>query len=215
MTTPKLSILIATLGQREQRFLELIDLLDTQIPDDGSVEVLAYWNNGELPLGEIRQTLVEAARGKYICFIDDDDKVPSYYCAEILKAIKSNVDYVGWRMQLFNNGEKAKPTFHSLEYNDWSEDDDGYYRDVSHLNPVKRRLAKEVSFIMPKGVAEDVPWAKKVRPLLKSEYYIDKPMYFYYHSPQDSHWRGEDISKNYIRPIITKPYFMYCIKQEG
>ena len=211
--SPKLSILIATIGQRQERFLELLEDLDDQMLD--GVEVIAYWNNGELKLGEIRQTLVEAAKGDYICFVDDDDKLPTYYIREILQAIRTKPDYVGWQMQLYTNGEKMKPTFHSLKYNNWSEDDDGYYRDVSHLNPVKRKIAKQVSFITPKGNAEDVPWARQIRPLLSSEVYINKPMYFYRHSTEDSHWRGEGVSnQNYQRPTITKPYFLYCVKGE-
>jgi hypothetical protein len=67
----KLSILIATLGERKDRFTALVDKLVSQANDD--VEIIAYFNNGELPLGDIRQALVDEAVGQYVCFIDDDD----------------------------------------------------------------------------------------------------------------------------------------------
>lgn len=204
----KLSILIATLGQRNQRFLQLIDSIYQQAADD--VEVLAYWNNGEVPLADIRQKLVDEAKGKYLCFIDDDDEIPDYYIEEILNAIEQNPDYVGWRMQLYHNGEKMKPTYHSLRYDNWSEDENGWYRDVSHLNPIKSSIAKQAHYRAVGGSPEDVPWAAKVRPLLNTEIYIDRPMYFYLHSTDDSRWRGDGIIKTgQVKPKIKLPNFRY------
>lgn len=208
---PKLSILIATVGQREERFLNLIEeLLKQAHQHEGEVEILVYWNNGELPMGEIRQKLVEEATGDYICFVDDDDRVPEYYVEAILDAIKDNVDYVGWQMQLYTNGEPAKPTYHSLVYDSWHEDDNGYYRDVSHLNPIRHAIALKVSFETPTGSPEDFIWTKRIAPYLKTEAYIDKIMYFYQHSPSDSIWNGKlEHGKRYIRPSIVDPNFRY------
>ncbi len=64
----KLSILIATLGERKDRFTALVDKLVSQANDD--VEIIAYFNNGELPLGDIRQALVDEAVGQYKSIID-------------------------------------------------------------------------------------------------------------------------------------------------
>ena len=203
----KLSILIATIGQREDRFKQLLEVLRPQMKD---VEILAYWNNGEKPLWEIRQALVEEAKGEYISFIDDDDSVPDYYVEEILKAIAEKPDYVGWRMQLWENGEKAKPTFHSVKYTEWSEDDRGWYRGISHLNPIQRDIALQVSFETIPGEAEDQPWTKKIAPLVKTEAYIDREMYWYIHSTADSVWRGDVKTYNpYDRPIIKLKGFRW------
>ncbi len=204
----KLSILIATLGERKDRFTALVDKLVSQANDD--VEIIAYFNNGELPLGDIRQALVDEAVGQYVCFIDDDDGVPDYYVEMILDATKKKPDYVGWQMQLYHDDVKAKPTYHSLRYDRWSEDENGYYRDISHLNPIRRDIAKKVSFKTEKGVAEDVPWAQKIRSFVGNEVYIDKPMYFYYHRTYDSRWRGEGIEHlDYDRPVINSKHFRY------
>lgn len=208
----KWSILIATIGQRNDRFVVLLDHLMRQVKEYGNdeVEVLAYWNNGELPLARIRQRLVEKARGNYINFIDDDDSIPEYYVKEVLEALKKAPDYVGWRMQAYTNGNKLKPTFHSLKYDKWSEDDDGYYRDVSHLNPIKKQFAIEVPFEHQDGNPEDYNWALRVRPLLKTEVYIDKEMYQYYHVTEDSTWRGDiDKTRTWERPRARYKNFRF------
>lgn len=208
---PKWSILIATVGERNKRFLKLLDRLMSQVAKyKGEIQVLAYWNNAERPLGEIRQALVEEATGEYVSFIDDDDSIPSYYCDKVYENLGK--DYVGWRMQVWHNGTKLKPTFHSIKYPRWYEDDKGYYRNVSHLNPIKRSIALRVSFVA-EGIAEDQPWSIQIAPLVKSENYIPEVMYFYNHSTKDSIWRG-NVSPifNVKRPVIRRKYFAYHSK---
>lgn len=209
---PKWSILICTVGQREERFKQLLKKLMPQVKKyAGEIEVLAYWNNAERPLGEIRQALVEEARGDYISFVDDDDMVPNYYCRKVMEAVQEDVDYVGWRMQLYHNGEKMRPTFHSLRYDRWSEDENGYYRNISHLNPIKREIALKASFVLSeKGVAEDVPWTEKVAPHVKTEAYIEDVMYLYQHTSTDSVWRGDlKPIPELIRPTVRYQYFRW------
>lgn len=171
--------------------------------------MVAYWNNGEKPLGDIRQALVNEARGEYIAFIDDDDQVPEYYCDKIVPLL-DGVDYIGWRMQLWHNGQKLKPTFHSLKYDRWSEDANGFYRNISHLNPIKKSIAEKVTFEIEKGTAEDEPWVRRVAPFVKTENYIEEVMYYYQHSSEDSIWRG-DLEKRvvYNRPEVDFKYFRY------
>lgn len=210
-TKVKWSILICTIGQRNDKFVELLKKLQTQVKEfNGKVEILAYWNNGEKPLWQIRDELVSEARGEYISFIDDDDDVPEYYCIEVMKALETYPDYVGWQMQAYHNGEKLKPTFHSLRYSGWYEDNDKFYRNVSHLNPIKRDIALKESFEVERNIAEDQPWAKRIFPQLKTEVYIDKEMYWYLHTTQDSVWRGDVMKFNkYIRPAIKARYFRW------
>lgn len=206
---PKWSILIATVGERADRFQRLLDALMPQVrKHQGRIEVVAYWNNFERPLGEIRQALVEDAKGEYISFIDDDDMVPEYYCDKVMDALKLDVDYVGWQMQLFNNGERAKPTYHSLSYPTWSEDELGYYRNISHLNPIKKSLALKESFIVQPGLPEDFSWAHRMTEHVCTESYINQEMYFYLHSPDDSIWRGGEV-KELNLPKRRLKYFRY------
>lgn len=205
---PVLSILIATVGEREDRFLQLVKMLLPQVlAHEDDIEVLVYWSNCDVPIAKIRQVLAEEANGDYICFIDDDDSVPDYYCDRIIEAIeRSYPDQIGWVQQLYWDGVKTKPTFHSIQYDGWSEDANGYYRECSHLNPIKREIALQVPFIGYDG-PEDMNWAERVASLVKTEEYIEDCMYFYYYNSADSIWQGGKVpDRNYIRPPLRKPF---------
>ena len=206
---PLLSILIPTVGERSDRFQNLVASLSPQVQAEyGDIEVLVYWNNFERPIAEIRQALIEEAHGQYVCFVDDDDGVPSYYCDKIITALQSRPDYVGWRMQLWMDGQKMKPTFHSIKYDHWSDDAEGYYRDISHLNPIKRSIALQVPFTGHDG-PEDYSWAQLIAPLVKTEEYIEEPMYFYYYNSRDTIWQGGKVpDQSYTRPELGE-HFRY------
>lgn len=214
---PVWSILVATLGQRRSRFKRLVDILAPQLESaNGAVELVAYWNVGEVPLAEIRQTLVDEARGTYISFIDDDDTVPYYFVDEVLRAIESYShsidgypDYVGWQMQTYVDGEPLKPTYHSLHYDHWWDDESGYYRDISHLNPILKRcvLTAGADFRRTQP-PEDVAWTDQLRGHLTAEAYVDRVMYHYHASRTDSTWQpgaGRPAAGVVMMPPIELP----------
>ena len=114
-----------------------------------------------------------------INFIDDDDLVPEDYVATILPLL-DGVDYIGHRIQFYLDGALDRPIFHSLKYHGWTTVGGVHYRDISHVNPMRRELALAVP--MEGGVAEDFRWAANLRAtgLVKTEHYIDRAMYLYY-----------------------------------
>lgn len=207
---PTWTILVATLGQRAARFERLLAVLLPQVERHGDdVTVCAYYNHGERPLGEVRQALVEHATSAYVSFVDDDDELPEYHVDEVLSRLDGEVDYVGWRMQTYVDGRPLKPTFHSIRYTRWFDDARGYYRDVSHLNPIRRDVALRADFRRG-SPPEDVSWADQVRPHVRSEAYVDRVMYHYRSSPNDSTWRGDGIARVVDgRPIVNHPNFSY------
>lgn len=215
---PVWSILVATLGQRRGKFKRLVDVLAPQLEQhNGAVELVAYWNVGEVPLSVIRQSLVDDARGTYISFIDDDDLVPYYFTDEVLAAIETfqthnhmtYPDYVGWQMQAYVDGEPLKPTFHSLRYDHWWDDDAGFYRDISHLNPIRKEKVSEAGADFQRTAPpEDVAWSDQLRGHLQTEAYVDRVMYHYHASPADSTWRpgaGRPKPGEMVMPPIELP----------
>lgn len=225
---PVWSILVATLGQRRTRFKRLVDVLAPQLAQhNGAVELVAYWNVGEVPINVIRQALVDDARGAYISFIDDDDLVPYYYTDEVIDAIARYhvahdryVDYVGWQMQTYIDGEPLKPTFHSLRYDRWWDDAAGYYRDISHLNPIRLGCVLDAGADFRKvDLPEDVNWSAQLRGHVRTEEYIDRVMYQYQASTSDSTWQpgaGRPKPGEVVMPPIELPSkFMRYHQYEG
>jgi hypothetical protein len=179
------------------------------------VRVLAWRNIGRPHLGELRdRMLAYADASEYVSFIDDDDLVPGYYVAEVVKAIESRPDHVGFQLDYTADNDGAlghEVVDHSLRHGRWHRNAEGMLvRDFTHVDPIRRELATNGRFAVAKrGRAEDRQWVKQVRGWLRSEVYIDKIMYYYLWSFNGSSW-GPDrhiASADAPRPEVDHPYF--------
>ena len=92
-----LSILICSLEKRKKQLNSLLKEINKQIflcNADAVVELLVEVDNKEITTGKKRNNLLKKASGKYICFIDDDDKIYENYLKLILKSIESDADCI-------------------------------------------------------------------------------------------------------------------------
>ncbi len=186
--------------------MRLMNVLLPQAEETGEVEVVALHNNGERPLGEIRQALMLAARGKYLSFCDDDDEVPEFFVREILMALWEGPDVVGFRTDYWEGDERCATVYNSLQFE--PHDTPGeLFRDLTHLQPVRAELAQKGDFRV--GWPEDSTWRGQVRSLLKTEVYIDKVLYYYKHSWADSVQGTLSPHTFSPRPQITSPVFRW------
>lgn len=171
------------------------------------MQILVYLDNFERSRAQGRQLLIDRARSKYVSFVDDDDRVSRSYVSTILPLL-DGVDYIGFRVQTRWDGQKLKPTFHSIRYASWWEDDEGYYRHISHLNPIRRSLALKVPFTDDEW-CEDVEWASAMAEsgLVKTEYFVPKVMYFYDYNTLRSLARGDNRKTGVVDVALpTHPY---------
>lgn len=178
----KLSILIPTIVTRRAFFDRIMSILSPQVTADTDAEIVIHEDDGEEPIGTKRNKLVANAQGDYLCFVDDDDVVPDYYVAELLKALESNPDCVGWRSKKFTDGIFAGHGIYSLQFERYDNIREGshtrYQRVPCHLNPIRAELVRQVPFANS-NFGEDTDYARRIRPLLKTEVFIDKVMYIY------------------------------------
>ena len=179
----KLSILICSLNKRKEMLNRLLDCLNKQKTDEVEIRVLS--DDGIISTGQKRNDLLDMAKGDYIVFIDDDDLVSDDYIELILKAIENKPDVVGIHLLMTTNGKNECRTFHSLKYNHWYDEPDPeregrrmYFRNPNHLNPVKREIALKVKF-PDKYKFEDREYSKNILSHLKTEEYINEPIYYY------------------------------------
>lgn len=187
MTEKILSILIPTTPDREKVLYELLYSLHLQI-ETGKfqpfVEILIETDNKELSVGKKRQMLLERAKGKYVIFVDSDDKVSEDYLYEILEAIKQEPDVISFNGWLETNGANREnfKISKDLPYITVSDayGKKEYLRYPNHLCAILRSIAIKIGYKDMRH-AEDYDYAKRLKEsgLLKKEVYIQKDLYFY------------------------------------
>src|SRR6478609_7574672 len=92
MAGVKLSLLILTIPSRKHFFVRIKNILADQVmPWYDEIEILTDGREG-ISIGEKRNTLLQRAKGDYVAFIDDDDRVSSHYVANLMIGIESGVD---------------------------------------------------------------------------------------------------------------------------
>lgn len=199
--TPLLSILIPSV---EGRMNQRIGLINTIIEQVGGVvdckgdtidtcTIGKYWSedieiiiaidNKQISIGEKRQLLHEQSTGKYIWSIDDDDSIAPDAISLILSTIRENpdVDCITFQERVEIDGV-VKRSNHSLAYEQWGENIGGmdYVRTPFFKSVIKREIALQVP-VAEKRYAEDIDWAERIYPLLKTEVHIPQQLYLYQH----------------------------------
>lgn len=184
---PRLSILIATLGNRRAQFLTLLTELTSQINKfDGHCEILWYGDDGQLPTGAKRNYLMDQAAGEYLAFFDDDDWPSDQYIESIMQALETNPDCCSLLGEMTVNGANPETFEHSIKYSKWKTNPAGlikYERMPNHLNAVRSSIAKTVRFPEVK-VGEDHAWSESLlrTGLLINESKITSVIYHYRYS---------------------------------
>lgn len=173
----KLSVLVPTVVGREHLFDILLAELKNQ-SFEKPVEIVVCKDNKELSIGSKRQKLIEQAQGEYIVFVDDDDMVALDYIDQILSNTGS--DAIGFQIECTFDGKNKCLASASRRYKDWGENRDGfrYVRSIYHKTPVRRELALKAGF-KDMRFGEDYDYSMRIMPLIKSEAYINKVMYYY------------------------------------
>ncbi len=175
----KLSIFICHLENRKSQLMKLnLTLLSQYNQCGGLFESLIEMDNGEMPIGTKRNNLLSQSVGDYVCFIDDDDMVADFYVEEILKAIETEPDCVGFNGAIVHKNGREEPVTYRLGNTAINRKGAVTVCGIGHLNPVKREIALSVKF-PDKSSGEDYEYAKALQAKLVSEVFIDKTMYYY------------------------------------
>lgn len=173
-----LSILICGLEERKEQYDRLYKSLKKQLVD--GVEIDFFVDSRENSIGHKRNMLLQSAKGKYVCFIDDDDRISANYVSLILEGLKKDVDCCSLTGEITFNGENPKKFIHSIEYHDYFEENEVYFRPPNHLNAIRKSIAEQFHF--PEvNHGEDTNWAMHISNsnMLKSEHKITDTIYFY------------------------------------
>jgi glycosyltransferase involved in cell wall biosynthesis len=158
------SILIPTMHSRNSLFQKVLAEVNRQINEiHNKQNILSYLNiknpkfevlyevdNGELTLGAKRNLLVSRAKGKYCCFIDDDDVIAPFYLKTFIPMIYGDYDCASFLGVYYYRGDQNnpfdKPFYHSLDIKEWGETSDRYLRSVSPMNMIKTDIVRKVQY---------------------------------------------------------------------
>ena len=177
MSGPRLSILICTLPERANLLARLRRILDPQCRNQ-PVEVLLDERPRPVSIGAKRNALLQASKGDYIAFVDDDDKVSATYVHDILRALRGNPDCSElWGIITFD-GRNPKKFHHFVGCTHWHEKNGVYLRGPNHLSPVRRELALKAGF-PDNSFGEDHAYSDRLLPLLKNMGACPRTLYFY------------------------------------
>lgn len=208
--TIDLSILVCSVHTRYKTFLPLIqDQLYDQLAalseaDQDRVEIIILTDNKKMMLGHKRNTMVDIAQGKYIAFVDDDDRIADDYIAQLLKATASDADSIVFKAEVSLNGEPAKICDYSKDHRRDYNHKDGYYRIPNHICCIKRSVSLKSSF--PNVLyGEDAGYGKVLLPFLKTEHKINKILYYYDYNSETTEtqaWRNNSTQQRPGKALV-------------
>lgn len=200
-----LSILVCSVHTRHNTFLpkiqkQLYDQLNALPEEDQErVEIIVLIDNKRTMLGAKRNHMVDMAQGKYIQFVDDDDRISDDFIEQLLGATVHGTDCIVFTAEVSLNGGDPKPCYYSKDNGADFNKPDAYYRIPNHICCVRKDISIKSSF--PNIVCgEDAGYSKVLLPHLKSEYKIDKVLYYY-----DYNAATTETQQEYVNIVKAKP----------
>lgn len=183
---PLLSILTPACWERVERCQHLVQDIAAQIPAPWTVEHLVLYDNRHRSIGLKRQSLLEAARGDFIAFVDDDDAVSPDYVASLLKAIQQHPEahVITFEQDACYNGKFFKVIFqHGAKDQNLildGPDDQQLIRGPWHVCAWRRERIRHCQFL-DCNYGEDAAWVKQARLHVTQAHHIPKVLHTYHH----------------------------------
>tara|TARA_Y100001963_G_scaffold72530_1_gene100903 strand:+ start:730 stop:1338 length:609 start_codon:yes stop_codon:yes gene_type:complete len=189
---PKWSILVSTTPKRfDNCFLEIISHLE-KLVSDRPIEVLGLFDNYYTGTGSKRNSIIKAAAGDYISFVDDDDWVDDLYVEKIWEALSQNpgVDSVYFNTLVKKpDGSSQEVRYdHALQQDHkFAYDSQGGSQSVLRVPFTavwKSSIMREVPF--ENGRSQDITWSRQANRKISKFVYIEDPLYIYNYDIRES-----------------------------
>jgi hypothetical protein len=147
------------------------------------IEILILTDTKSMMLGHKRNCMVDIAQGRYVQFVDDDDRIAPDMFSAVLDATTSDADVITFLASVTLNGGPPKICRFSKDHADDYETPEEYGRLPNHICCIRKELAAKVSFPhVARG--EDAGFSKLLHPHLHSQHHIDRVLYFYDYSDE-------------------------------
>ena len=185
-----LSILICSVENEERKksLQKLIYELQHQINKNYAeelVEIIIDTDNMIKSVGKKRNDLIEKAKGKYVCFIDDDDFISDNYLNVILNHLNFDYDIVLIAISQILDGNITKTIIPSLYIDNVVSNNSIFKTNHFHLCPHKKSIAKLVLFDCI-NFSEDMIYSQKIVQYITNYFLVEEPLYLYFDNIQKS-----------------------------
>lgn len=178
----RLSILVLSTHTRRNTFLpKSLEMIYGQLeksPHKNEVEVLYLIDNRCMTVGDKRNRIKSIATGEYITFVDDDDRISDNYINEIIAATDYGTDVITFKCQVSDRSGITKMCFYSNKYKHDFDFGNNCYRIPNPRVVIKKEIAESVQF-QNISLGEDYYFGLDIKPLIQTEYFIDKVLYYY------------------------------------
>ena len=190
-----ISILILSIPSRTESVTALMKKLEGQLGNRRSVEILVFTDNRSQSISEKRNVLLRAARGQFVCFMDDDDGIANDYIDQLLKAVKENpsVDCISFNQFCSLDGEPMNVEFGiGNAHGQLWRTQEGMLGDIKrppyHMCLWRSEIAKSEAFNPVYGAngqsSEDIDWLMRLYPKIQTEHHIDDSLHGYIYSSE-------------------------------
>jgi len=197
-----LSILIPSIPKRKHKLDALLSELTKQRKEVAQHEMLGIveiifddsiaFLDGGLSIGKKRQSLVKSAKGKYLCFLDDDESIAPNYVESLLRLCNFDLDICTFRaMSKLETAWGLVDMRLAYKLNDQFTPEHTIRRMPFHMCPVRSEFAKLYQFENISN-AEDSRWMEQVLAHCTTEAHTDKILFQYNHG---QHSEADKIEK--------------------
>ena len=146
------------------------------------VEHLVLIDNKKRTVGEKRDALLRAARGKYVAFVDDDDWVAPDYVFKLFESAAYNPDVITFWQEAEYNGKRSQVRFKLGQDNEPFNEGGITKRNAWHVCAWKRSIASMSSF-PASNYGEDWAFAQPLCGIKDlREAHIEKVLHHYIHN---------------------------------
>lgn len=183
MSSPKFSILTPAIPERAHQLAALCAEIDRQrAPFGQQVEHIVLMDSrGARTVGEKRDELVRLARGEYLAFVDDDDRISPDYIASIMAALASeSPDVVTFYQHAVWNGLQSTVIFRLGQNNGPFIPDGVTDRNAWHVCVWRAAIARLHHF-PASNYGEDWAWARHLCADAQTEAHIPRILHTYIH----------------------------------
>lgn len=180
-----LTIVVPSIPSRLDSLYEVVKGLFAQA-EGKPVEIVCLLDNRKSNLSEKRNQAIQNAKGRYISFVDDDDKIEPDYVEKLLEAISANpkADCIVFDVLVHGYTPEPKLCSYGIEYQH-SENEKAYFRKPNHVMAYRTEISRKYKYRKDlSAISEDTEWAERASKDIKDQARVDKILYHYFYNPK-------------------------------